>query len=167
MTVGVGSWIGRQARTAPDHIALIAGDRPFSYAELAGRIRRLANGLRRLGWLRTGDAARHDDDGYVWIVDRVADRFLSSGQPVYPGDVERVLASHPAVADAGVVQTVRGVAALVVPSPGSGATEQEILAYGRQHLAPHEAPTAVSFVDRLPRNSVGKLIRSQLWAPSP
>ena len=54
MTAGVGSWIERQARTAPDQIALVAGDRPFSYAELAGRIRRLANGLHRLG-VRRGD----------------------------------------------------------------------------------------------------------------
>ena len=114
------------------------------------------------GWLRTGDAARQDDDGYIWIVDRVADGFLSGGQQVYPGDVERVLAGHPGVADAGVVQTGRGVGALIVPSPGSEVTEREILAYGRQHLAPHEAPTAVRFVDRLPRNSVGKLIRSEL-----
>ena len=114
------------------------------------------------GWLRTGDAARRDNDGYVWIVDRMADRFLSSGQPVYPGDVERVLAGHPAVADAGVVQTPRGIAALIVPSPGSGVTEQEIQAYGRQLLAPFEAPGAVVFVDRLPRNSVGKLIRPDL-----
>jgi len=114
------------------------------------------------GWLRTGDAARHDDDGYVWIVGRVADRFDSMGQPVYPGDVEQVLTSHPGVADAGVVKTGRGVGALIVPSPGSGVTEQEILAYGRQHLASHEAPTAVRFVDQLPRNSVGKLIRPEL-----
>jgi acyl-CoA synthetase (AMP-forming)/AMP-acid ligase II len=114
------------------------------------------------GWLRTGDAARHDHDGYIWIVGRVADRFESMGQPVYPGDVEQVLTSHPGVADAGVVKTGRGVAALIVPSPGSGLTEQEILAYGRQHLASHEAPTAVRFVDQLPRNSVGKLIRPEL-----
>jgi fatty-acyl-CoA synthase len=114
------------------------------------------------GWLRTGDAARRDDDGYVWIVDRVADRFQSSGEPVYPGDVERVLTGHPAVADAGVVGTGRGVTALIVRSPGSALTEQEILGYGRKHLAPHEAPTAVRFVERLPRNSVGKLIRSEL-----
>jgi fatty-acyl-CoA synthase len=116
------------------------------------------------GWLRTGDAARADYDGFVWIVDRVADRFLSSGQPVYPGDVERVLTGHPAVADAGVAQTGRGIAALIVPRSGSAVTQEEILAYGRHHLPPHEAPVAVTFVDRLPRNSVGKLIRSELQA---
>jgi fatty-acyl-CoA synthase len=119
------------------------------------------------GWLQTGDAARSDDQGYVWIVDRVADRFLSDGRPVYPGDVERVLTGHPSVADAGVVHVLgegggEVVAALVVLSAGAQATEQEILAYGRQHLAAHQAPASVTFVDRLPRNSVGKLLRAQL-----
>ncbi|HEY7273635.1 MAG TPA: AMP-binding protein [Actinoplanes sp.] len=117
------------------------------------------------GWLRTGDAARRDDDGYIWIVDRVVDRFLSGGRPVYPGDVEKVLTGHPAVADAGVVQTAQGVGALIVPAPGSGVTEPEIMTYGGRHLAPHEAPTAVIFVDALPRNSVGKLIRAELHRP--
>ena len=55
------------------------------------------------GWLRTGDAARMDDEGFIWIVDRAAARFVSAGQVVYPGDVERVLMAHPSVADAGVV----------------------------------------------------------------
>jgi fatty-acyl-CoA synthase len=121
------------------------------------------------GWLRTGDAARSDQEGYVWIVDRMADCFLSDGRPVYPGDVERVLSAHPAVADAGVVQLLaKGggevVAAFVVLSAGSEATEQEILAFGRQHLAAHQAPASVTFLDRLPRNSVGKLLRAQLRA---
>jgi fatty-acyl-CoA synthase len=119
------------------------------------------------GWLRTGDAARSDQEGYVWIVDRMADCFLSDGRPVYPGDVERVLSGHPAVADVGVVHVpAEGgdevVVALVVLSAGSQATGQELLAYGRQHLTSHQAPASVTFVDRLPRNTVGKLLRAQL-----
>jgi fatty-acyl-CoA synthase len=120
------------------------------------------------GWLRTGDAARRDQEGYVWVVDRMTDRFLVAGRPVYPGDVERVLSGHPSVADAGVVQLGQGggeaVAALVVLSAGSQATEQELLAYARRHLATHQMPTSVTFVDRLPRNSVGKLLRAELHA---
>ena len=121
------------------------------------------------GWLRTGDAARSDPEGYVWIVDRMADCFLSDGRPVYPGDVERVLSAHPSVADAGVVQVLgeRGggvLAAVVVPAAGSQVTEQELLAFARQHLAAHQTPASVTFVDRLPRNSVGKLLRAQLAA---
>ena len=120
------------------------------------------------GWLRTGDAARSDQEGYVWIVDRMADCFVSDGQQVYPGDVERVLSGHPSVADAGVVQVAAkgggSVAAFVVLSAGAQATEADILAYGRRHLAAHQAPASVTFVDRLPRNSVGKLLRAQLTA---
>jgi fatty-acyl-CoA synthase len=121
------------------------------------------------GWLQTGDAARSDDGGYVWIVDRIADRFLSDGRPVYPGEVERVLTGHPSIADAGVVQVRRQggdevVVAVIVLSAGREATDREILAFGRQHLAAHQAPAAVTFVDRLPRNSVGKLLRAQLRA---
>jgi acyl-CoA synthetase (AMP-forming)/AMP-acid ligase II len=121
------------------------------------------------GWLRTGDAARGDDEGYIWIVGRVADRFLSDGQPVDPGDVERVLTGHPSIADAGVVQVIANggnevIVAFVVLSAGSEATEDEVLAFGRQHLDPHQVPASVTFVDRLPRNSVGKLIRTDLRA---
>jgi acyl-coenzyme A synthetase/AMP-(fatty) acid ligase len=88
---------------------------------------------------------------------------------VYPGDVERVLTGHPSVADAGVVQVLgegggEVVAAFVVPSAGSQASKQEILGYARRHLAAHQAPTSVTFVDRLPRNTVGKLLRAQLGA---
>jgi len=121
------------------------------------------------GWLRTGDAARSDQEGYVWIVDRMADCFVSDGQTVHPGDVERVLSGHPSIADVGVAQVLgRGgggaVAAVVVLSPGAQATEEEVLAYGHQHLAAHQAPASVTFVGRLPRNSVGKLLRARLPA---
>jgi fatty-acyl-CoA synthase len=119
------------------------------------------------GWLRTGDAARMDDDGYVWIVDRLEARFFSAGKVVYPGDIERTLLTHPAVADAGVVgvTTATGEAAgiaFVVPSPGAAATGVELLAFCHGRLAAHQVPTAISFVDALPRNAAGKLLRDDL-----
>ena len=80
------------------------------------------------GWLRTGDAARADEQGYVWIVDRIADRFFADGRPVYPAEVERVLIGHPSIADAGAVQIPaedgrQMVAAVVVLAAGSKATD--------------------------------------------
>ena len=119
------------------------------------------------GWLRTGDAARPDEDGYIWIVGRVADSFISCGQVVHPGDVERVLLSHPAVADAGVAPVPQSGPdhvgkAFVVVARGAETTSQELLAWSRERLAPHQVPAFVTFVDRLPRNSVGKLIRAGL-----
>jgi fatty-acyl-CoA synthase len=121
------------------------------------------------GWLRTGDAALSDEQGYVWIVDRIADRFFSDGRPVYPAEVERVLIGHPSIADAGAVQVVaedgrQAVAAFVVLAAGSTTTEHEILVFAHQHLASHQAPASVTFVDRLPRSSVGKLVRAELRA---
>ena len=121
------------------------------------------------GWLRTGDAARMDDDGDVWIVDRVDAGFVAGDRTVYPGDVERQLMTHPAVADAGIVPmtTPDGdvvVAAVVVPVPGHSITATELVDYARGRLAAHDVPSSVTFRDRLPRSSVGKLLRGDLRA---
>jgi acyl-CoA synthetase (AMP-forming)/AMP-acid ligase II len=120
------------------------------------------------GWLRTGDAARADADGDIWIVDRVRDAFTTDGSRVYPGDVERTLQGHPAIADAAVVgaPAARGStgAAFVVLVEGMHATDQELLMYCRERLSPHQVPSSVTFVDHLPRNSVGKLVRGRLLA---
>jgi long-chain acyl-CoA synthetase len=118
------------------------------------------------GWLRTGDAARMDADGDIWIVDRVGERYETAEGVVYPGNVERALMSHEAVADAGVVGIPRGQhqvgAAFVVRARGSGVTEADLLAHTRSHVAEYEVPASVAFVDELPRNSVGKLLRHRL-----
>ncbi len=128
------------------------------------------------GWLRTGDAARIDGDGFVWIIDRLRDGFTTEGGIVYPGDVERVLLEHPAVDDAGVVGVRQpgegdweaGVAFIVLSS-GHDTSAEEILAFTRQRVSAHEVPTAIVFVDRLPRTTVGKLQRDAMrdaWSRS-
>ena len=108
----------------------------------------------------------------VWIVDRVDASFVAGGRTVYPGDIERQLMTHPAVADAGVVaRATRGGdtagAAFVVLEPGSSVTETELLAFARTRLAPHEVPMSITWLDRLPRSSVGKLLRAELRALTP
>ena len=130
------------------------------------------------GWLHTGDAVRLDEEGYVWIVDRVEDSYVSSGHVVYPGNVERVLAEHPAVADVGVVG-VRPAgaadgadalgaggeqtgAAFVVLKAGVMVSVKKLLGFCRGRLAEHEVPRSITFVERLPRTSVGKLMRAEL-----
>ena len=119
------------------------------------------------GWLRTGDAARMDDDGDVWIVDRIGARFRSDGRVIYPGDVERALMTHPVVVDAGVVgvpadgSNTLGVA-FVVLEPGASVTADELLAHCRDLLPAGVVPASIVFVDSLPRNAVGKLTRSEL-----
>ena len=124
--------------------------------------------LSENGWLRTGDAGRANEEGFVWIVDRVADAIATLGEIVYPGDVERVLIDHPAIADVAVAQApgISGdvLVAFVVLSDGTKSSEDEVLAFGRERLSPSQAPDAVVFLDELPRNSVGKLVRAELRA---
>ena len=118
------------------------------------------------GWLHTGDAARIDNEGFVWIVDRLADAFHVSGHVVYPGDVERALGRHPGVADVGVAAADGNIRVAIVPAADSSVTEVELLEYCRVHVAPYEVPQSVAFVDQLPRNSVGKLLR-RVFSGSP
>ena len=114
------------------------------------------------GWLHTGDAARIDDEGFVWIVDRLADAFSASGHVVYPGDVERALERDPSVVDVGVASVDGKSRAFVVLASGSDVTEDDLIELCRSQLEPYEVPHSVTFVDRLPRNSVGKLLRHEL-----
>jgi fatty-acyl-CoA synthase len=114
------------------------------------------------GWLHTGDAARIDDEGDAWIVDRIADAYESAGQLVFPGDVERAIGQHPSVEDVGI-GTRDGVrTAFVVLRPEATTTEGELLELCRTALPLPARPGAIVFVDELPRNSVGKLLRHQL-----
>ena len=103
----------------------------------------------------------------MWIVDRLDARFVSAGEVIYPGDVERALMSHPSVADAGVVGTETATgemvgAAFVVLTPGAAAAEEELLSFCRGRLNANQVPTSITFVDALPRNAVGKLVREDL-----
>ncbi len=132
-----------------------------------GRPDATARALTADGWLRSGDAARIDDDGDVWIVDRIEARYRSDGQLVYPGEVERALMAHPAVADAGVVGIPAGSrgtvgAAFVVLDGSATVTAAELLAHCRATLPSAALPASIAFVDALPRSAVGKLMRSEL-----
>jgi fatty-acyl-CoA synthase len=120
--------------------------------------------LDREGWLHTGDAARIDDEGYTWIVDRVVDAYESAGQVVYPGDVERVLGEHPSVDEVGIAARDGVSIAFVVPTTGTATDEHELVEFCQRHLQRHQVPTSVIFVNSLPRNSVGKLLRHELGA---
>jgi long-chain acyl-CoA synthetase len=119
------------------------------------------------GWLHTGDVAKMDADGYFFIVDRKKDMIVASGYNVYPREVEEVLFEHPDVAEAvaiGVPDDYRGetVKAFVVKRSGATTTEEEILAFCKERLAPYKAPRTVEFRDGLPKSAVGKLLRRVL-----
>jgi long-chain acyl-CoA synthetase len=123
------------------------------------------------GWLHTGDLATADDDGWLYIVDRAKDLVIVSGFNVYPAEVEDVLMSHPAVVEAGVVgvpheQQGETVVAHVVLAEGAVTTEAELVEYAADHLARYKCPSRILFVDTLPRNPNGKLLRHALM-PTP
>ncbi len=122
------------------------------------------------GWLHTGDAGIMDADGYVYIQDRMKDMIISGGENVYPAEVENALYSHPKVADAAVIGVPdekwgEAVKAVIVKKPGEDLTEEELIAYAREKIAAFKCPKSVDFIDVLPRNASGKILRKDLRAP--
>ncbi len=119
------------------------------------------------GWLHTGDVATRDDEGRYYIVDRKKDLIITGGFNVYPAEIERVVAAHPAVAMVAVGsvpdQTHGELArAYVVLRPGATATEDQLIAHCRPHLAAYKLPRSVRFVPDLPKTSTGKIMRREL-----
>ena len=119
------------------------------------------------GWLRTGDIGTTDSDGFVYLVDRAKDLIIVSGFNVFPAEVEEVLLAHTGVAQVGVIgvahpHTGEAVKAFIVPERGVHLDEDELIAYCNGELARYKCPTKVLFVDELPRNISGKLLRRSL-----
>jgi len=122
------------------------------------------------GWVRSGDAGYVDHDGYLYLHDRVKDMIVSGGENIYPADIERVLASHPDVADCAVIAVPHDrwgetPKAIVVAVAGARATDQDLIAHCRSRLAPYKCPTSVDWIDELPRNPAGKVLKKDLRAP--
>ncbi|MBA2608122.1 MAG: long-chain-fatty-acid--CoA ligase [Actinobacteria bacterium] len=129
-----------------------------------------ANTITADGWLKTGDAGYLDADGYLFIHDRVKDMIISGGENIYPAEIENCLMSHPGVADIaafGVPSEKWGesVHAAVVKAEGADPGPEDIIAFARERLAHFKCPTSVSYVDALPRNPSGKILRRELRAP--
>ncbi len=123
------------------------------------------------GWLRTGDIATVDQDGYTFIAGRKKDLIIVSGYNVYPDEVDAVLAAHPAVLESatiGVPDPRRGetVKSFIVLRAGQQATEAELVAYCRRELAPYKVPRAIEFLNELPKGSTLKILRRDLRARS-
>jgi acyl-CoA synthetase (AMP-forming)/AMP-acid ligase II len=124
----------------------------------------------RNGWMHTGDAGCLDDEGYLYIRDRVNDMIVSGGENVYPREIEEVLHRHAAVADAaaiGVPDETWGetVKAIVVLREGASATADEIIEFCKRDLGGFKRPRSVDFVDALPRNPTGKILKRKLREP--
>ncbi|HKR00346.1 MAG TPA: long-chain fatty acid--CoA ligase [Pyrinomonadaceae bacterium] len=121
----------------------------------------------RGGWFHTGDIGYRDTDGFFYIVDRKSDMIIRGGENIYPREIDEVLYSHPAVAAAatiGVPDTLYGeeVAAFIVLKEGAQATEDEMIAFCREHLADYKCPKSVRFVADIPKGPTGKLLKREL-----
>lgn len=124
------------------------------------------------GWWGTGDIAYADEDGDLFLVDRLGELILVNGFNVYPHEVELVLTGHPGVVESAVLgvphpRTGETVRAYVVPAPGRPVTGEELLAHCARNLARFKCPTAVEFVDALPHSAIGKVRKAQLRPATP
>jgi long-chain acyl-CoA synthetase len=133
-----------------------------------------ADAITPEGWFRTGDAGFLDEDGFVYLHDRVKDMIVSGGENVYPAEVENVLARHPAVADVAVIGVPdekwgEAVKAIVVPAPDAGVDaadlESTLIAFARESLAGYKLPKSVDLAEVLPRNPSGKILKRELREP--
>lgn len=125
------------------------------------------------GWLRTGDAGYMDDDGYIFIHDRVKDMIISGGENIYPAEVENAIFGHESISDVAVIGVPdekwgEAVKAIVVTKDGADISEDDVIAWTRTRIAAFKCPKSVDFIDTLPRNPSGKILRKDLrktyWA---
>jgi long-chain acyl-CoA synthetase len=122
------------------------------------------------GWFRTGDAGYLDADGYLFLQDRIKDMIVSGGENVFPAEVENAIWEHPAVREVAVIGVPdekwgEAVKAIVVREPGSEVDAQAIQQWARGRIAGYKIPKSVDFVESLPRNHSGKVLRRELRAP--
>lgn len=122
------------------------------------------------GWVRTGDAGMMDEDGYVFISDRVKDMIVTGGENVYPAEVENAMYGHPDIAEVAVIGVPddkwgEAVKAVVVVKPGHAADAASILDFTRQRIAGYKTPKSVDFIEALPRNASGKVLKRDLREP--
>jgi acyl-CoA synthetase (AMP-forming)/AMP-acid ligase II len=129
-----------------------------------------ARTLGQDGWLRTGDAGYMDEDGYVYIHDRIKDMIISGGENIYPAEVESALCDHPDIAEAAVIgipddKWGEAVKAVVVLKAGKTTTETDIINFLRGRIAGYKTPKSIDFINALPRNPSGKILRRNLRDP--
>jgi acyl-CoA synthetase (AMP-forming)/AMP-acid ligase II len=141
------------------HVMLGYWDRPEETAEAL-----------RGGWMHTGDAGRMDDEGYVYLTDRLKDMIVSGGENVYSVEVENVLAQHPAVATCAVIGVPdetwgERVHAVVVPAAGATVTLEELRAFCADRIAGYKVPRSMDVVDALPVSAAGKVLKRALREP--
>ncbi len=130
----------------------------------------LTAAIMKDGWMWTGDIATWDEDSYIFIVDRSKDMIISGGENIYSTQVESAIHKHEGVLECAVIgvpdaEWGEAVKAVVVMKPGETATEADIIAIAREHLASYQKPKSVDFVDSLPKAPTGKILKRELRDP--
>ena len=121
----------------------------------------------RGGWLHTGDLGKMDERGYVYLLDRSKDMVISGGENIYPREIEEVIVRHPAVYEVAVIGVPddkwgEALKAIISLKTGMKASEEEIIDFCKQNLASYKKPKSVDFVDELPKNPYGKILKREL-----
>lgn len=121
----------------------------------------------RDGWLYTGDLVTMDEDGYLYIIDRKKDLIIRGGFNVYPRDIEEVIMSHAAVSEVAVIgipdeRMGEEICACIVKKPGASVSAEELIIFTQQRLAKYKTPKQIVFLEQLPRNGVGKILKRKL-----
>lgn len=124
----------------------------------------------RNGWMHTGDGAYMDEDGFIFIADRLKDMIISGGENVYSAEVENALAQHPAVAACAVIgipspEWGETVHAVVIIKPGQSATPEDLMEHSRKRIASYKCPRSIEFRDALPMSGAGKVLKTKLREP--
>lgn len=122
------------------------------------------------GWYHSGDAGYMDEDGYIFVYDRVKDMIVSGGENIYPAEIESAMSLHPAVGDIAVIGVPserwgEEVKAIIVRAPDEDASEDDLIEFARTRIAGFKTPKSIEFIDELPRNPSGKLLKKELRAP--
>jgi acyl-CoA synthetase (AMP-forming)/AMP-acid ligase II len=151
---------------APGEVGEILVRSPQVMLEYWNRPEATAEAVRD-GWYWSGDAGFFDEDGYLYMHDRIKDMVISGGENVYPAEVESCLFEHEGVADVGVIGVADGtwgeaVRACVVRAPGADVGAQDLIDFARDRIAHYKCPSSVVFVDELPRNPSGKILKREL-----
>jgi acyl-CoA synthetase (AMP-forming)/AMP-acid ligase II len=157
-------------RLKPHQVGEIATRSPANMAGYWNLPEATAKTIDGENWLRTGDAGYLDEEGYLYIHDRVKDMIISGGENVYPAEVENAIFGHPDVADVAVIGVPdpiwgEAVKAVVVARPGTAPDPAEIIAWTRSRIAGFKTPKSIDFIEALPRNASGKILRRQLREP--
>jgi acyl-CoA synthetase (AMP-forming)/AMP-acid ligase II len=133
------------------------------------------NAAMRGGWLHSGDLGYLDEQGYLFLMDRSKDMIISGGENIYPREVEEVIIQHPAVREVAVIGVPdakwgEAIKAVVAIRPGEEVSEQELIIYCKKRIASYKKPKSIDFIDELPKNNYGKIVKRELrekyWQPS-